>query len=221
LRKGLVVCGCGAGDGVRKVLPKLLSHVPRLVLDADALNAIASDTSLQNQLTARAGRGHVTLMTPHPLEAARLLGCSTAQVQADRIGTAARLANGFNAVIVLKGSGSVIAAPGRTPHLNPTGNPALASAGTGDVLAGWLGGSWSQGRTGERPQADDIRRPPPAGDEQSGKATFAHEGVDAAFDAACAAAYLHGLAAEGIRAGPLRAADLIERMHQIVRTSIA
>ena len=195
LRKSLVVCGCGAGDAVRKALPKLLSQAPRLVLDADALNALAADTSLLGQLTLRAGRGHVTVLTPHPLEAARLLKCTTAQVQADRIGAATRLANSVGAVVVLKGSGSVIAAPGRTPHLNPTGNAALASAGTGDVLAGWLGGSWSQGGPSE--------------------------GVNAAFVAACGAVYLHGLAAEGIRAGPLRATDLIERMHHIVLTSNA
>ena len=195
LRNSLVVCGCGAGDAARAVLPKLLSQVPRLVLDADALNALASDTSLLGQLAQRAGRGQVTVLTPHPLEAARLLNCTTAQVQADRVGAATKLAMSVGAVVVLKGSGSVIAAPGRTPHLNPTGNAALASAGTGDVLAGWLGGSWSQGGLGE--------------------------GADAAFAAACGAVYLHGLAAEGIRAGPLRATDLIERMHHIVLTSSA
>ncbi|MEQ1805850.1 MAG: NAD(P)H-hydrate dehydratase [Burkholderiaceae bacterium] len=193
MRQSLVICGCGGGDAMRKVLPKLLSLVPRLVLDADALNTIAADAALQGQVLARAGRGHVTLMTPHPLEAARLLKSSTAQVQADRIGTATNLANRFSAVVVLKGSGSVIAAPGLTPHLNPTGNAALASAGTGDVLAGWLGGSWSQGESSE--------------------------GIDAAFAAACAAAYLHGLCAEQIQAGPLRATDLIERMHDKLRGS--
>ncbi len=193
LRESLVVCGCGAGDAVRSVLPRLLSQVPRLVLDADALNAIASDTSLQSQLAARAGRGHVTLMTPHPLEAARLLACGTAQVQADRIGAATQLAKRFGAVIVLKGSGSVIAAPDRAPHVNPTGNAALASAGTGDVLAGWLGGSWSQSEPSE--------------------------GVHAAFAAACSAVFSHGQAAEGIRTGPLRAMELIERMHRSLRDS--
>ncbi len=192
LRSSLVVCGCGAGDVARKVLPKLLSHVDRLLLDADALNAIAADTSLQSQLAARAGRGHVTLLTPHPLEAARLLGCAAAQVQADRIGAATRLANAWNCVVVLKGSGSVIAAPGRAAHVNPTGSAALASAGTGDVLAGWLGGWWSQGA--------------------------AAAGVSAAFDAARGAVYLHGHAARGIDSGALRAGDLIERMYDSLRS---
>jgi ADP-dependent NAD(P)H-hydrate dehydratase / NAD(P)H-hydrate epimerase len=76
---------------------------------------------------------------------ARLLGSTTAAVQADRIAAAGALASRFGAVVVLKGSGSVVAAPGALPAVNPTGNALLASAGTGDVLAGWLGGLWAQG----------------------------------------------------------------------------
>jgi hydroxyethylthiazole kinase-like uncharacterized protein yjeF len=140
-----VVCGCGGGERVREVLPPLLAHAARLVLDADALNAIALDAPLQSQLAARGARGRPTVLTPHPLEAARLLGCSAAEVQADRIAAAARLASRFDAVVVLKGSGSVIAAPAALPSINPTGNALLASAGTGDVLAGWIGGLWAQG----------------------------------------------------------------------------
>ena len=69
-----VVCGCGGGDAVRAALPKLLSVAVRLVLDADALNALAADPSLLALAAARERRGHATIMTPHPLEAARLLG---------------------------------------------------------------------------------------------------------------------------------------------------
>ena len=134
-----VVCGCGGGDAVRAVLSRLLSTAPRLVLDADALNAIAQDSQLQHQLRARAARGWPTLLTPHPLEAARLLGVSTAQVQANRLTQAQTLAERFACIAVLKGSGSVIAAPGAVPHINPTGNARLATAGTGDVLAGMVG----------------------------------------------------------------------------------
>ncbi|MFO1339429.1 MAG: NAD(P)H-hydrate dehydratase [Burkholderiaceae bacterium] len=138
-----VVCGCGGGEAVRAPLPELISRSPRLVLDADALNAVAADAGLAGQLQARGRRGAATVLTPHPLEAARLLGCDTASLQADRCGAAQRLADRFVAVVVLKGSGSVIAAPGAVPLINPTGNARLASAGTGDVLAGWIGGCWS------------------------------------------------------------------------------
>ena len=85
LGRSTVVCGCGGGDAVRAVLPRLLSLAQRLVLDADALNAIAADTSLAALLIARADRGLASVLTPHPLEAARLLACSTAEVQADRM----------------------------------------------------------------------------------------------------------------------------------------
>jgi len=147
LSQATVVCGCGGGDAVRTVLPRLLSSAGRLVMDADALNAVASDTSLQHLLTARLSHGKETVLTPHPLEAARLLNISTSAVQADRIAAAQQLAERFACVVVLKGSGSVIASPNSVPWINATGNAALATAGTGDVLAGWLGGCWSASRT--------------------------------------------------------------------------
>ncbi|MDP2016116.1 NAD(P)H-hydrate dehydratase [Hydrogenophaga sp.] len=139
LRQATVVCGCGGGASVAAVLPRLLSSTATLVLDADALNAIAHDTSLQTQLTHRQGRGWITVLTPHPLEAARLLGTDTAHVMADRLQAAHRIAVRFGAMCVLKGSGTVIAAPTEIPRINPTGNAALATAGTGDVLAGMIG----------------------------------------------------------------------------------
>lgn len=79
------------------------------------------------------------MLTPHPLEAARLLGITVAQVQQDRLAAAQELASRFACTVVLKGSGTVIAAPGQTPVINPTGNARLATAGTGDVLAGMVG----------------------------------------------------------------------------------
>ncbi len=145
LEAATVVCGCGGGNRVREALPPLLSHAGRLVLDADALNAVAADSALQSLLAARGARGRPTVLTPHPLEAARLLGCNTAEVQRRRLQAAADLGTRFGAVVVLKGSGSVIAAPGARPAINPTGNALLASAGTGDVLAGWIGGLLAQG----------------------------------------------------------------------------
>jgi hydroxyethylthiazole kinase-like uncharacterized protein yjeF len=133
-----VACGCGGGEAVRAVLPKVLSLAGRLVLDADALNAIAADTQLQSLLQARSRRGKPTVITPHPLEAARLLGCSASQVQGDRLRAAAELVERLGCVVVLKGSGTVVAAPGATPRINPTGNARLATAGTGDALAGMI-----------------------------------------------------------------------------------
>jgi hydroxyethylthiazole kinase-like uncharacterized protein yjeF len=140
-----VVCGCGGGDAVAAVLPRILSRAPALVLDADGLNAVAGDTSLQTLLRARAARGWRTVLSPHPLEAARLLGSSTAAVQADRLDAASRLAAQFQCVVVLKGSGTVTAAPDAIPVINPSGNARLATAGTGDVLAGMLGAALAAG----------------------------------------------------------------------------
>ena len=147
LKEETVVCGCGGGDAVRHVLPQVLSQAPRLVLDADALNAIAVDTSLQTLLLARSKRKLSTILAPHPLEAARLLGMSTAQVQADRLAAAQTLADRFGCVVILKGAGSVIAAPSLTPYVNASGNAKLATAGTGDVLAGMVGAMLAAGET--------------------------------------------------------------------------
>ncbi len=137
-----VVCGCGGGDAIRATLPRLLALAPRLLLDADALNAVAADRSLQVALTARAARSLDTVLTPHPLEAARLLDTTAPAVQADRLAAAAALADRYRCVIVLKGSGSIVTSPGGPPFVNATGNASLATAGTGDVLAGWIGGRW-------------------------------------------------------------------------------
>jgi hydroxyethylthiazole kinase-like uncharacterized protein yjeF len=146
-----VVCGCGGGDAVRAVLAPVLQRAAQLVLDADALNAIAADSALQAALQARAQRDQPTVLTPHPLEAARLLGSNTnintninaAHVQAQRLQAAQQLAERFGCVVVLKGSGTVVAAPSQIAHINPTGNARLASAGTGDVLAGMIGARWA------------------------------------------------------------------------------
>jgi hydroxyethylthiazole kinase-like uncharacterized protein yjeF len=134
-----VVCGCGGGDAVRAPLPAILQHAAKLVLDADALNAVATDPALQSALTSRAQHGQATILTPHPLEAARLLSTNAQAGQSERLRAAQVLAERFGCVVVLKGSGSVIAAPGETPHINPSGNARLATAGTGDVLAGLTG----------------------------------------------------------------------------------
>lgn len=139
------VCGCGGGEAVRAVLPAALARAPRLVLDADGLNAVAGDAALATALRARADAGLASILTPHPLEAARLLQCSTAQVQADRLAAAQALAERFACSVVLKGSGSITATPGELPVINASGNARLATAGTGDVLAGLIGARLAQG----------------------------------------------------------------------------
>jgi hydroxyethylthiazole kinase-like uncharacterized protein yjeF len=180
-----VVCGCGGGLPVRDALPPLLAHASRLVLDADALNAVAGDASLQKLLEARAARERATVLTPHPLEAGRLLGITAAQVQADRLAAAQALCDRYACVVVLKGSGSVIAGAGAVPHVNPTGSAALAGAGTGDVLAGWIGGRWAQAGTASSATALRV---------------------------ATASVFRHGIAAERSDEVPLRAANLVDAM---------
>ena len=145
LKNQVVVCGCGGGEAVKSVIAQVLSSATKAVLDADALNAIADNTNLQTQLQARHARGYRTVLTPHPLEAARLAGCTTAAVQADRLGLAAQLARRFRCVVVLKGSGTIVAAPDRISMVNASGNALLATAGTGDVLAGMVGAGMAGG----------------------------------------------------------------------------
>jgi len=102
------------------------------VLDADGLNA-AADLLQTGKLPHPQGD---LILTPHPGEMARLTGCSVADINADREGTALRFAKAWDAVVVLKGARTVIAAPDGRCAVNPTGNPGLARGGSGDVLAG-------------------------------------------------------------------------------------
>jgi hydroxyethylthiazole kinase-like uncharacterized protein yjeF len=142
-----VVCGCGGGMAVSRVLAEVLQRSHQLVLDADALNALARDPVLARLLQLRSAGHRPTVLTPHPLEAARLLGCGKEQVQAHRLESAAQLAAHWGCTVVLKGSGTVIAAPGQTSRINPTGNGQLATAGSGDVLAGLIGAKLAQGQS--------------------------------------------------------------------------
>ena len=144
LEKLHVVCGCGGGQTVQAVLPEVLRRSAQLVLDADGLNAVAQDNKLKDGLRQRAD-AQPTVITPHPLEAARLLNISTAQVQSDRLKAAQNLADQLQCTVVLKGSGTVIAAPDQTPRINTSGNGRLAIGGTGDVLAGLIGARLAQG----------------------------------------------------------------------------
>ncbi len=146
LARTAVVCGCGGGKEVVPQLPHLLGEASRLVLDADALNAIAANRALREMLENRAAcADRHTILTPHPLEAARLLDRDTATIQADRLAAAHALATRYRCTAVLKGSGTVVSAPGQIPSVNPTGNGRLATAGTGDVLAGLAGARLASG----------------------------------------------------------------------------
>jgi NAD(P)H-hydrate epimerase len=141
-RSTVVVMGPGLSrdpqtqDFVRDFIPELA--LP-LVLDADGLNALAGDTDLL------AGRPAPTVITPHPGEMGRLLGLTAAQVQEDRVGICRRVAEQYGCVVVLKGARTLVAEPGGELLVNPTGNPGMASGGTGDVLSGMIGGLISQG----------------------------------------------------------------------------
>ena len=139
-----LVLGPGMGDGATAIraLVKALDGPSPLVLDADALNLIAASVDLQARAS---GRAAPAVMTPHPLEAARLLGVTAGVVQADRLAAAREIAARFGAVVVLKGSGSVVAKSDGMAIINPTGNPGLATGGTGDVLAGVCGSLLAQG----------------------------------------------------------------------------
>ncbi|ALE54656.1 bifunctional ADP-dependent NAD(P)H-hydrate dehydratase/NAD(P)H-hydrate epimerase [Paraburkholderia sp. RL17-368-BIF-A] len=139
-----VGCGMGHGERATRVLRDVLQlDVPKL-LDADALNLISNDAALAAAVTARGVEGDPCVLTPHPLEAARLLGTDAAGVQRDRLGAARALAARFASVVVLKGTGTVIAAPDGRLTINPTGNAALATGGTGDVLGGIIGALLAQ-----------------------------------------------------------------------------
>lgn len=143
-----VVCGCGGGTDIAAILPRLLQSAAKLALDADALNVIAQSTPLQTLLCARGEQQRSTILTPHPLEAARLLACRTSEVQANRLERAQQLAQRFACTVVLKGSGTVITQADHTPVINPTGNAKLATGGTGDVLAGLIGARLAAGLNG-------------------------------------------------------------------------
>ena len=137
---GLTACvvGCGLGNDARAhaALAAVLASRCPVVIDADALNLLAVDESLARACIAREAE---TVLTPQPLEAARLLHTAASPVQNDRVGHALELAGRFGAIVVLKGAGTVIAGPDGCYAINPTGSAALASAGTGDVLAGMIG----------------------------------------------------------------------------------
>ena len=131
--------GLSTRPGAAAVVAAVLESGLPAVIDADALNLLADDPD------TAAGLGPTRVITPHPGEAARLLGGSSADVQADRVTAARELARRTGAVAVLKGAGTVVAAPDGRLAINATGGPGLATAGSGDVLAGIVGALLARG----------------------------------------------------------------------------
>lgn len=136
-RADVVVCGPGLGQaawGEQMLQQVLVSGKPRL-LDADALNLLATRVPLSTDQQ---------VITPHPGEAARLLDCAVADIESDRLAAVQALQQRFGGVALLKGAGTLVAAPGRLPVLIGGANPGMATGGMGDVLSGIAGGMLAQ-----------------------------------------------------------------------------
>ncbi|HSI49545.1 MAG TPA: NAD(P)H-hydrate dehydratase [Ideonella sp.] len=206
LEAATVVCGCGGGETIAALLPEVLARAGRLVLDADALNAIAASDALLRALQQRRSAGLATVLTPHPLEAARLADVHTAAIQQHRLQAAQALALRCDSVVLLKGAGTVIAGPAAMPCINTSGNARLATPGSGDVLAGWLGAAWSAMPSPSASAGDtDLRW---------------QAATRQAMQAASAAAWVHGAAAEIAPVDarlPLRASQLAAAMTQVLQ----
>lgn len=135
--------GLGAHEETVRVVRELIQTCPvPMVVDADGLNALQGHTDLFP-------RRHAIALTPHPGEAARLLGSTTQDVQSDRLTAVRELASRVNSHVLLKGFRSLIADPDGNTMVNLTGNPGLATAGTGDVLTGIVGALLAQGASVE------------------------------------------------------------------------
>ncbi|MDO8347152.1 MAG: NAD(P)H-hydrate dehydratase [Rugosibacter sp.] len=134
--------GLGQSAAALELLRRVASAEFPVLFDADALNLLAAHPVLAHRVARRAAP---TLLTPHPAEAARLLATTVDKVQADRPAAALNLAQRFHAPVALKGCGTLLAYPDGRWRINTTGNPGLASAGTGDALAGMTGALLAQG----------------------------------------------------------------------------
>lgn len=131
--------GLGMSPDARRLLRDLLGKIEKpVVIDADGLNILAQEGL---ELVAKKN----VVLTPHPGEMARLAGLPVADIQADRVEVARSFAKKWGLVLVLKGARTVVAGPDGTVFVNPTGNPGMATGGTGDVLAGMIGSLLAQG----------------------------------------------------------------------------
>jgi NAD(P)H-hydrate epimerase len=144
----VLLIGCGLSqhpsvvDFVNKVLFEMPSSLkPAIVIDADALNALAQTPNWWKKLKRDA------ILTPHPGEMTRLSGLSMKAISQDRLEAARGCAAKWNKTVILKGVNSIIASPDGKAKINAAANPGLASAGTGDVLAGTIAGLLAQGQS--------------------------------------------------------------------------
>jgi hydroxyethylthiazole kinase-like uncharacterized protein yjeF len=145
----VLAIGCGMGTSIpaQKLLFDALRLDTALVLDADALNLLARHPDLQDDLRARKA---ASVITPHPGEAARLLGMTTAEVQAARTEAAQQLAKKLHCSVVLKGADSVCVTRDGKTYMNKTGNPGMSAPGMGDVLSGMIAAFIAQGLDADR-----------------------------------------------------------------------
>lgn len=141
-KSSAVVIGCGLSvcDDTKNLVQSVITNCEKpLVIDADALNCICDEPQILNHLKAPA------IITPHPGEMARLLHTTPKAVNSDRENTAINFAKKYGVVTVLKGAGTIIAAPNGTAYINHTGNSGMATGGSGDVLSGIIGSLLAQG----------------------------------------------------------------------------
>lgn len=136
----LIGCGLGKDNGDRDVLFTLIKNADcNLIIDADGINLLCENINILKEAKK------VVVLTPHPLEFARLIGKSVSEVQADRLSLARDFAKQYGCVVLLKGANSIIAGPDGTTSINTTGNPGLSKGGSGDVLAGIVASFTAQG----------------------------------------------------------------------------
>jgi len=193
---GALAIGPGLGQSAEALacLQSALQRPAPLLLDADALNLLAAQPELLPALHSRTAQDLLTVLTPHEAEAGRLLGIHYSAVHADRVSAAQQLAEKYQAIALLKGCGSIVATPQGEVFINPTGSPALATGGSGDVLTGLMTGLLAQ--IGQHKDAEN-------------RADYQAKGLAAALATVLAAVYIHGQAAQdlgfsrGLAAGEL------------------
>jgi hydroxyethylthiazole kinase-like uncharacterized protein yjeF len=139
-------CGMGTSIAAQKLLYDALMQDTVLVIDADALNLLARQPDLQDDLRTRKA---ASVLTPHPGEAARLLDCDIKEIQSDRVAGVQELARKFKCCVVLKGADSLCATHAGKLNQNSTGNPGMSSAGMGDVLTGMIAAFIAQGMSAD------------------------------------------------------------------------